>query len=87
MDGKHNLADDDGPGCSKGFKSRLCPFPGLVEDATKSGRKKKGWGCRGPCKSIRGIIYVKDTRGGMDQHCRGTRLSYKHILLASLRTE
>lgn len=23
----------------------------------------------------------------MDQHCRGTRLSYKHILLAKLRAE
>lgn len=36
---------------------------------------------------MRGIIYVVDTRGGMDQHCRGTRLSYKHILLAKLRAE
>lgn len=83
MDGKHSLAGDDGTRCLKG----LCPFPGQGEDTMKRGRKKTSWGRRNPCKSIRGIIYVEDTRGGMDQHCGGTRLSYKHILLATLRPE
>ena len=74
----------------KGFQVSALPVPttgrGYYEE--RKGRRRLG-GRREPipCKSTRGSIYIEDTQGGTEQHCRGIILSYKHVLLATLRAE
>lgn len=70
-----------------GFRVSRLPVSSVGSGHCEGRKEARHAGAAGAHVRVRGIIYVEETRGGRGQHCRGTRLSYKHILLGRLRTE